>query len=248
MTAPATSVAEPKQASVWEDFVDVFYTPATVFLRRREGKFGLALVVLTALFAATFFATRPLMEPIFDRSFQQAIEGMRAQGMTEDQIASARPMIERMQGLSMSVGGVIGMPLLVLLGALIAWLAAKPFGSTASFGQTMMVGTYANVPRVVGALIGAVILMFMDVSQLPALQQMSVGPALLLPRDASPVLIAVAQRLDVFTLWTSVLYGIGLSVVGKISRGQGLAASALGWAIATIFGVLMALRQVAASG
>ena len=248
MTAPARSVAESKQPSVWEDFVDVFYAPAAVFLRRREGRYGLALVVLTVLFAVSFLATKPLLEPLFERSFEEGIAALRAQGMSDEQIAEAPPIIERMVGITSGATAIIGMPLLVLLGALVAWVAAKPFGSTASFGQTMMVATYANVPRIVGAVVGAAILMFLDASQLPALQQMSVGPALLLPRDASPVLVALMQRLDVFTLWTTALYGIGLSVVGKISRGQGFAAAGLGWVVATIFALLLGLRQAATLG
>jgi hypothetical protein len=243
MTASDLSAAPeapaPEPTPVWEDFVDVLGAPAQVFARRADGRFGVALLALTALFALIFFATKPLMQPIFDRGFEQAVEAMRARGMSETQIAAARPMTERLANFSINASGVVGLPLVVTFGALIAWLCGKLFGSRARFGQMMMVATYANVPRILGAVVGAAILFFVDASRLPPLQQMSVGPALLLDREASLPLVSLLGRLDVFTLWSAALYGIGTAVVGRVSRRAGLGAAAVGFAVATLF----ALRQ-----
>ena len=40
----------PSKAGLWEDFVDIFYAPSSVFARRADGKFGLALLFLIVAF------------------------------------------------------------------------------------------------------------------------------------------------------------------------------------------------------
>ena len=35
----------PEKAGLWEDFVDIFYAPSSVFARRSDGKFGMALLL-----------------------------------------------------------------------------------------------------------------------------------------------------------------------------------------------------------
>ena len=226
--------APAKQASRWEDFIDVLYMPATVFDRRREGKFGAALLTLAVIFGVAFFATKPLMQPIFDRAMEQQVVRMQEQGMSAEQIDKARPTMEKVGNVSTSVAGVAGMPILVFVSALILWLVGKLFDSKASYGQVAMVVTYANVPRLIGMLIGAGILAMKDPATLPPIPQMSVGPALLLGPDASPVMAALLSRLDLFTIWVTILSGIGIAVVGRTTRGKGLATSIATWVIATV--------------
>ena len=51
-----TLVAEtpPEKASLWEDFIEIFFAPSAVFARRRDGRFWLALIVYTLLIGAFF--------------------------------------------------------------------------------------------------------------------------------------------------------------------------------------------------
>ena len=174
----SATVAPAKQPSLWEDFIDVLYAPAAVFDRRREGKFGAALLTLTVIFGVAFFATKPLMQPIFDRAMEQQVQRIQAQGMSAEQIEKARPTMEKFGNISQSVAGVVGVPILVFVSALILWLVGKLFDSKASYGQVATVVTYANVPRLLGMLIGAGILAMKDPATLPPIPQMSVGPAL----------------------------------------------------------------------
>ena len=85
MTTPAASLdstpaAPAKPAALWEDFVDVFTQPAAVFDRRRDGRFGRALLALTVLGAVIFFATRPLVQPLFDRAMEYGMQQQVRQG------------------------------------------------------------------------------------------------------------------------------------------------------------------------
>ena len=67
----SATAAPAKPASLWEDFIDIFYAPTSVFARRREGKFGLALLVYVILATAVFSTARPMMQPIFDAMTSQ---------------------------------------------------------------------------------------------------------------------------------------------------------------------------------
>src|SRR5881398_3207402 len=86
----------PSRASLWEDFVDIFYTPSSVFARRADGKFGLALLVLIAVGAVLFFITKNAMQPILDSEFaRQTAAAMRKNpNITADQMAGPRKFFE----------------------------------------------------------------------------------------------------------------------------------------------------------
>lgn len=248
MSEPLADAAA-RPAARWEDFVDVFTAPASVFARRRDGRFGAALAVLTALTAAVFFATRPLLQPLIDRQFDLAIEQMRRNPqMTAQQIEGARAGMERFAAVSTPFFAVLGTPVLVLVLAALVWAAARLVGARLSYGQAATVTTYANVPRVLGGILGAALLAVKDPATLAPVQAAPLGPALLLGPDASLLVTALAQRFDLVTLWVTVLLGIGVAVVGKVDRGRGLMAAGGVWLVATLWAVLSALRTTAAMG
>lgn len=246
MESPTATSATPAAAApLWEDFVDVLYAPTQVFERRRDGRFGVALVVLTVLAAALFFVFRSAFEPVFDAQLEQ---GMRASAQgaapTADQLEGAR----RVAGVFTAIFGVVGTPIVVVIVGLLLWLAGKMFGSVATFGQAMMVSTYANVPRILTTVIVGALATFADPSTLTTTAALTLSPARFLPPDSSPILLALLSRLDVTVIWVTVLLGIGLSVVGRIPRSKAFTAAAVVWLAATVFAFLGALRQAAATG
>jgi hypothetical protein len=62
------------------------------------------------------------------------------------------------------------------------------------------------------------------------------------PDNASQVLIALAARVDLFTIWITVLLAIGLHVVGKIPKQQAAIVAAITWAVGALPAVFGALR------
>ena len=46
---PTATPAQPEKASVWEDFIDIFYMPASVFARRASGPFWVPFLVVAIL-------------------------------------------------------------------------------------------------------------------------------------------------------------------------------------------------------
>lgn len=243
----ALTASDVRPAPLWEDFVDVFYAPGRVFARRRHSGFGLPLLVLTVLSVASFAAVRPLLQPLLDRAFAAGMEQMARQpGVTAEQLEQTRAMTERFSGIGVWTSAVVGTPVFVLLVALLLWGAARILGLSMDLRQAGVVATYANVPRVLTGVLGALVLLVVDPATLPVLPGAPFGPVLLLGPDASPIVTALLGRLDLGALWVTALLGVGVAVMARAPRGRGFAAAAIVWVVATLFAVLNAARTMAA--
>src|SRR6266550_7321808 len=96
----------PAKAGLWEDFVDIFYAPSSVFARRADGKFGLPLLVLIVIATILFFLTKNAMQPIMDSEFarQSAAAMRRNPNITADQMASSRNMFQTVAPFFFAIG------------------------------------------------------------------------------------------------------------------------------------------------
>ncbi len=240
--ADGVVVPPPKKASLWEDFIDIFYAPSEVFARRATSGFGVPLLVVTVLIGLIFLATSGAMQPIMDAEFTRSIAAAQKAnpGMTEAQISTMRSIGEK----TAKIGVFIIVPITVFLTGLFLWLVGKLFDAKQTLGAALMVAAYANVIKVVGAIAGAVQLLLLDTSSMKSFFHLSLGAGRFLdPDTTSPVLFSLMSRVDVFTIWVTILLGIGLSVTGKIPRSKAMIAAAIVWFVGAIPGLLGALRQ-----
>jgi hypothetical protein len=246
MGSNADSVNEvdpaPAKAGLWEDFVDIFYTPSSVFARRSEGKFGLALLFLVIVGTVLFFVTKNAMQPIFDAEFtRQTAAAMRKNpNITAEQMAS-------MRNFSDMFGPVIFAVILTISvfgTGLILWLVGKLFDAKESVGAAIMIATYSEVPRIVQILTNAAQGLIMAPEKLNAANSVGFNLARFMnPDTASPFIIALGARVDVFTIWVTVLLAIGLHIVGKVPKQQAYIAAALTWVIGALPALFGALRS-----
>ena len=84
----------------------------------------------------------------------------------------------------------------------------------------------------------------LDTSAMTGRFQVSWGVGRFLDPDATSIgLLGILGRIDLFTIWMTILIGIGISVVGKVPRSQGMLAAAVIWvlgALPAVFQLLMA--------
>jgi hypothetical protein len=250
MTEPTlAATASPKDTSLWEDFIDVLYAPTRVFERRRGRGFGAQLFILAALFGIVAAATMSLTRPLMDRQMDLQLSQMRKNGMSEEQVAGARAFTERIAPISAVGAPSIGLLIVVPITALVLLGIARAAGAASlDFSGAGLISTYSIVPALLTALVGAALLLVIDAENLPLLQQMTVGPALLLGRDASPVLVAVATRFGVAEIWSVFITAAGVRVLGKRSAGSAMTIALLNWALGTVVAVLLGLRAAASMG
>ncbi|HUQ98715.1 MAG TPA: YIP1 family protein [Gemmatimonadaceae bacterium] len=231
----------PSKAGLWEDFVDIFYAPSSVFARRADGKFGMQLLILVVAATALFFLTKNAMQPIMDGEFARQSAAMlkKNPNMTAEQIAGGRGFFESFGFVIVSVGLTIA----VLLTGLALWAVGKLFDAKESVGAAIMIATYAEVPRLVQTLLNAAQGLMMSPDKLTSMGSVSLSPARFMdPDTASPVMIALATRFDLFTIWVTVLLAIGLYVVGRIPKQQAAIAAAIVWLLGAVPAMLGALR------
>ena len=231
----------PAKAGLWEDFVDIFYAPSSVFARRSDGKFGMALLLLVVVAAVLIFVTKNAMQPVMDAEFaRQSAAAMRKNpNLTAEQLATGRNFFEMVGPLFYAVILTIS----VFGTGVVLWAVGKLFDAKESVAAAIMIATYAEVPRIVQILTNAAQGLFMSPEKLTSLNSVGFSLARFMnPDTGSPVVIALASRVDLFTIWVTVLLAIGLHVVGKIPKQQAAIAAAITWVVGALLPVFGALR------
>lgn len=140
-STPAARAPQQRPPSVWEDLLEIFYAPATVFARRRDTPaFGLALIVFGVLVLGLSFAFRGMMEPVLDAEWKRGM----AQALKANPQLTPE-MMEKGKGVARTFFyvaiGFYAFVTPILLGLLL-WVVGKFLGSKAEVGQMLMVGTY----------------------------------------------------------------------------------------------------------
>jgi len=240
MTAPQTPGA-PAKASLLEDFVDVFASPRELFTRRMGQTAWLVLFIVVVAGGLLYFATKGLMQPVFDAEWARVMARIAAKN---PQAAAAAEGMRATSEKFIGVGIILGLLIGPILTGLVIWAVGKMFGSVANVSDSVMVAIYACIPRLLGFVAGAVIMLVID----PASVTSKFTPTLSLgrfvdPATTSPALFELAGRVDVFVIWQTILIAIGLSVVGKMQRSQAYIAAAVIWLIGAAFPLIGALRQ-----
>lgn len=241
MTDSTAAVASPK-ASLWEDFVDIFYQPSEVFARRRDGRFGLALLFLAVTSGILFVLFRNGLGPIFDAEIARSNATTLAANpeLSAEQLAQGQAMVEKFAG----VGFVIGMPIAVLLTGIVLWLVGKLFDAKQSVQAAIMITTYSQFPRLIELCVNAVQGIMMSPESITSRFSVSLGVARFLDATSfNPVLLALIGSLDLFTIWVTILTGMGLYVVGGVKKESAAIVAALVWLVSLIPALFGALRQ-----
>lgn len=239
-TVDAPVTTEPEKASFFEDLVDTFVAPAKMFARREGQGIFLTIVLFTVLALVLSFAARGAMGPAMDAEIDRQVAKAMADnpGMDPAAMNAMRGVME----FSMTYFVALGMPVLFLLVALATWIVTKVFGVTMTFGNALVIATWGSLPRLVGFVAIAIQGLVMDMSGAKGLMGLTIGVGRFLdPDTTSAGLIALLGRIELFTLWATVLIAIGVSVIGKVPRAKGYAVAGVVW----VMGALPALFQLA---
>jgi len=240
MTDAATTPA-PSSASVWEDFVDIFTNPSAVFERRREGQFGMALLILAVLTGILAFALHNGLAPVMDAVIakQQAAALAKNPALTADQLSSMTGMMEKMS----KFGAVIFVPIAAVIGAALIWIIGKFLDAKMAFAAAMMISVYSGVPRVIQTIVTALQGLFMAPESITSPNSVSIGPARFLPDSGNAVLGAVLGSLDLFSIWIYVLMAIGIAVVARVPMKRAAITAGLVWLVSLLPGLYTAISQ-----
>jgi hypothetical protein len=225
--APATP-----RAAVWEDFIDIFYAPSAVFRRRENGSVFIPLAVVTLFAGAIFYLNSGAMQPIFEAEFdRQMAIATRTNPVPPEALERMRGFMVRMSQLAIFVF----LPIAIFGVGISMWLLGKLFDAKQTFTAALIVAAYAFTPRVLEGVVSGIQGLLLDPAEMDGRFRVTFGPGRFLdPDTASPLLIAFVGRLDLFTLWITVLVAIGLSVTGHIPMRKAAIAAAIVWVVGAL--------------
>jgi hypothetical protein len=238
-----TATAASKAPSVWEDFIDIFISPSEVFARRQNGNWFIPMIVVTVIVFAIYLGTRSLTQPAFDADFARGMAAAMRQNpqLTPDQVAKGKSVYETF----FIFAAFFAIPIATLFVGLCTWVVGKLFDATIGFGAALVVAAYAAFPKILQPIAGGLIAFFSDPSTLTSATKITASPAHFFDiSTTSPVVLLLLSRFDVFTIWCTILLGIGLAVIGKIPRSKAMLAAVIVWALSSVFPLLGALRQM----
>jgi hypothetical protein len=242
VTVPEASAPAPEKAGVFEDFIDIFFSPAKVFARRATASPMVPFLVVAALCIGLFIANRNVYAAIMDAEMTRSFESAMKQNpqITADQMAAMKAA----GGKFATVGAFFIMPVSLLVLGLVTWLVGKILGGTISYGTALLVASFSWMPRVVEAVLASVQGMMLDTSRMTSRTELQLGIGRLLdPATTSPALLQLSSRVDLFTLWVTVLLALGLVHAGKVPKGKSLLAGILVFLIGSIPVIWAAARS-----
>jgi len=227
-TAPTSPVApsptpETAPLSQAARIINTFIAPSKTFTDLRRSAAWWGPWILISIFSLLFvYAVQRQV------TFDQISKNQVAHSSRADQFEKLPPDQQaRQMALSSKIIGfaMYGSPLLILFYSLIStvvlWATFKVVAAVdTTFGQAYAITLYAGLPGIVGAILGIISLVAgrnperFDISN-------PVGTNLayyLDPETTGKFVRGMASSLDVLTIWTIILIGIGYASTSKVKR------------------------------
>ena len=245
MSAPVTPAVDSVQPqtglSEIERITNIFVAPSKTFADIRRSAAWWAPFLLMVITSFGFVYTMQTKV-----GFDQVVENMRSNmsDKQKERIEQMPPDQQQRQAQGMKVGvkyTSYAFPVFILIVNLIfaaVLMATFNFGTgtSISFSRAFAICIYAGVVGI-GKSILAIITMFAGANPENFNLENPVGTNIAFYVDKASVgaLYPLLQTLDIFTLWTCVLLGIGFAVVGGKKKSTGIGV-VFGWlAVITIF-------------
>ena len=227
--------------SLWQRVTSVFTAPSKTFedIKRGNKSWWLPFVLMAVagylLFAAV--AMKIGMQQVVDNQIH-------LNPTQEERLAQAPPEQRAMStkiSLYVTEGIFIANPLLVLAVVALGSLGLLGtinflFGGRAKFGSIFAVWMFASLPSIIKTLLGVLVIFAGTAPEsfnIKNFAPTNLG-AFLNPLETSKALYALASAVDVITIWTLVLLGMGTAIVAGVKRTSGYIAVFGWWAIFTI--------------
>jgi Yip1 domain len=223
LPVPPAPNPEPARLSQGARIVDTFIAPSKTFSDLRRSAAWWAPWLLISVLSVAMIAV--ISKQV---GFEQASKYQIAHSARADRFDQLSPDQQQQQlQLSAKIIAIFsyGVPVFLLLYCLVAtvalWATFKiAFAAETTFGQAYAIVMYSWLPGIIGALLG-IISLFAGASPEGFDIKNPVGTNLayyLDPETTGTFVRGMASALDILTIWTIILAGIGFSCNSKIKR------------------------------
>jgi hypothetical protein len=240
-TTPAISNApiEQKPLSQAERVVDTFVAPSTTFrdLRRSANWFVPWLLLAITSVAMVLMVDKKLgMEKVVENQMAlQPKQAARLDQMSPEQRATQVQTLVKFNRVIAYAYPVVLIIVLAIIAAILMATFNFGFGAELTFNQCLAVCMYASLPGILKALI-AMLAIGLGGGEGFTFQNPVASNLSALVDPSSHFLYSIATSLDIITIWTLVLTGIGFSCLTKIKRGACLGVVFGWWAVVVLAG------------
>jgi hypothetical protein len=223
---------------------NTFTAPSKTFedIKRGNKSWWLPFILLAIVGYILFFAvnTKIGMQQVVDNQIHlNPSQEEKMSQLTPEQRATSSKI-----SLYVTEGIFLASPVLVLIiaavGSLGLWGTINfIFGGKAKYGSIFAVWMYASLPSIFKTLLGIIVIFAGTAPEsfnIKNFAPTNLG-AFLNPLDTNAALYSLASSLDIITIWTLILAGIGTAMVAGVKRTSGYIAVFGWWAIFIIIGV-----------
>jgi hypothetical protein len=230
--------------SQWQRVTNIFTAPSKTFEDIKRGNkswwMPFLIFVVTGYILLAAVALKIGMQQVVDNQ-------IRLDPKAEERMAQATPEQREMGekiSLYVTEGVFIANPLLLLAGIAVLSLGLWGtinfvFGGKATFGSIFAVWFFASLPGIIKPLLGTIVILSGAAPE--SFNIKNYAPtnvaAFLNPIETNKALYTLLSSLDVVTIWTLVLLGIGTAIVAGVKRQSGYIAVFGWWAIFVLIGV-----------
>jgi Yip1 domain len=239
MSSAASVPSEGKPLSEVERVVDTFIAPRKTFTDiRRSASWWLPFVLMAlASFALVSVVDKKLgMEKVVEN--QMALSPKQAAKLDQlppDQRASQMESIVKLNRMISYAYPALALIFAVIIAAVLLATFNFGFGAELKFNQCLAVTLYSWLPGILKALIAILAVSVGGAEGFTFQNPVASNPGGLVD-PSSHFLYAVATSLDLFTIWTLVLAGIGYACLTKVKLGTCMAVVFGWWAIVVLGG------------
>lgn len=241
---PSGPTAGPRLSEI-QRVVYTFSAPSKTFedIKRGNKSWWMPFLIL-AIVGYIFFAavaSKVGMQTVVDNQLRLASEKQ------QEQMAKAPPEAREMTAkitLYITEGVFAAGPVFILIVAsvvsLVLWGTINfVFGGKATFGGVLAVWYFANLPSIFKVLLGTIVLFVGSTPETFNVKNYApTNVAAFLPvMETNKAVYALASSLDILTIWTLVLMGMGIAMVAGVKRGSGYIAVFGWWALIVLISV-----------
>jgi len=243
VSAAPVAPLEPMPLSEMERIADTFIAPSKTFtdLRRSANWLVPWLLLAIASVALVVVVDQKLgMEKVVEN--QLAMQPKQAAQLDklspEDRAARMQTVVKFNRVIAYAYPVVIVIVLAIIAAVLLGSFNFG-FGAELTFNQCLAVCMYASLPGILKVLI-AILAIAVGGGEAFTFQNPIASNLSGLVDPSSHFLYSIATSIDVFTIWTLVLAGIGISCLSKVKRGTCFGVVFGWWAILVLGGAALA--------
>ncbi len=222
-----------------ERVVDTFIAPAKTFtdLRCNANWLVPLLLIIIATEALVVVADRKVgFEKITENTLVlQPKQAARLDQLSPEDRAKQMEKVVSITRVSSYLSPAIVVVFLLIVAAILLATFNFGLGAELTFNQSIAVVIYASLPGVIKALL-AILALFVGSGEGFTFQNPVASNLSSLVDPSSHFLYSVATQVDLFTIWTLVLTGIGFACLTKVKRGTSLAI-VFGWWALWVLGI-----------